>query len=304
MELQKRTLKDWVIATRPWSAPASVIPVFFSLAYLFFISHQEGLEVNWLNAWLCLPMLVILHFGGNLVSDYYDNINKVDLPGSLNGVRSMESGKFKPKEILFYGYALLGIGAVIGLFIVWNSSVEVLWIGALALILPLGYPWLKAHALGDLDILLCFALLPSIGVAFVATEAYHPELLLYCLPYGLLTVAILHANNTRDIRNDHRAGLETFPRLTGGKAAQYVYTAELTLPYVMLVVFAVCGWLPMWLLIGFLTLPIAVKNIRTMLKARPEEELDIATLDQTTAQLQLSFGLLYALSLVIAGLFI
>jgi len=303
MTKQKRTLKDWVIATRPWSAPASLIPVLFTLAYLFFISDKEKVEVNWLNAWICLPMLVILHFGGNLVSDYHDNINKVDLPGSLNGVRSMESGIFTPKEILHYGYALLGIGSIIGLFVVWNSNIEVLWIGALALILPLIYPWMKAHALGDLDILLCFALLPSIGIAFVATGNYHPELLLYCLPYGLLTVAILHANNTRDIRNDHRAGLETLPHLTGGNTAKYIYTAELILPFIMLMTFAATGCSPLWILICFVTLPISAKNIRIMLNARPEEENDIATLDKATAQLQMTFGLLYALSFVIAGLF-
>ena len=31
----QKTLKDWIIATRPWSFPASSMPVIATLGYLF-----------------------------------------------------------------------------------------------------------------------------------------------------------------------------------------------------------------------------------------------------------------------------
>ena len=86
--------------------------------------------------------------------------------------------------------------------------------------------------------------------------------------------------------------------------SQYVYLLELTLPYVLVGVFVAFGWLPWTSLIAWLTLPLALGNIRQMLKARPEEEQDIATLDQKTAQLQMAFALLLAVGLVLGGWFL
>ena len=299
--MKERTLKDWIIATRPWSFTASLMPVIVTLAYLFLLQCTEGETVNWAAGSLALPMMLFMHAGGNLVSDYSDNVKQIDLPGSLNGVNHIYSGMFTPKEIQHFGWALLAVGALLGACIVALSTTEVLWIGVLGVLLPLVYPWMKAHALGDVDILLCFALLPSVGVSMAATSRYHPETLLLALTYGLLTVAILHANYTRDIRNDRRAHLLTLAGLLGGIWSQRLYLVELTLPYVLLGLFVLCGWLPWTALIAWLTLPLAVGNIRQMMAARPEEEQDIATLDQRTAQLQMVFSLLLALGLALGG---
>ena len=300
--MAERKLKDWVIAVRPWSFPASVTPMFVTLAYLYYIQPATNACFDWLNGWLAFPMLMILHAGGNLVSDYFDHVMKVDLPGSLNGVRHIQSGKFQPKTILHYGWTLLLAGALLGIVILMRSSWEALWIGIAAIALPLLYPWMKSHALGDLNILLCFAMLPSVGICFVVTGHYHWEMLLFCLPYGLLTIAILHANNTRDIANDRRAGLKTLCGQVGSRVSQFIYLAELVLPYLLVAVFVVCcGWSP-WNLLVFITLPVAVKNIRTMFSVNPVQEQDIPMLDKQSAQLQMMFGLILALSFVICGL--
>lgn len=302
--MTSRTLKDWVIAVRPWSFPASVIPVLVTLGYLYFLQESGSAEsFDWVNGWLAFPMLMILHAGGNLVSDYFDHTRGVDREGSLNGVRHIQSGKFQPKTILHYGWTLLCVGAVIGLVILFRSSWEALWIGLAAIALPLLYPWMKSHALGDVDILLCFAMIPAIGLCYVVTGHYHWEMLLFCLPYGLLTVSILHANNTRDIENDRRAGLTTLCGLVGGKVSQFIYCLELVVPYFLVALFVVLGLWPMWSLLVMVTLPIAYKNISLMLSAMPEVEEDIPTLDKQTAQLQMAFGLLLALSYVLAAIF-
>ena len=39
----KHTLKEWIFALRPWSFPASAMPIVVTLAYLFW----KGAEVNW-----------------------------------------------------------------------------------------------------------------------------------------------------------------------------------------------------------------------------------------------------------------
>lgn len=297
----KRTIKDWIVATRPWSFPASVTPILVMTAYLFFYSRTTGVEMNWINAVLSFILLVLLHAGGNLISDYYDHIKGVDKVNGPNGVTWIHAGIFSPKEILHYGYVLLSVAAVVGIALLLNSSINGIWLGVVGLILTSCYPWLKSHALGDLDVLLGFALLPSIGLCFVVSGSYHWETLLLSLPFGLITVAILHANNTRDIENDLGAGLNTLSISLGVKACQILYLVLLLIPYILIAIYFVQGLVPAWSFLPYLTIPIAAKNCRQMLP-RNNEELQIPSLDQQTAQLQMLFGILYTISFIIAGL--
>lgn len=296
--MAKKTFKDWLIATRPWSFPASSMPVVVTMAYTFYFVTEE---VNWVNGWLALAMMIVFQAAGNLVSDYSDHIKGVDRPGSLNGVRHIQSGKFTPKEVYHFGLILTAVAAVIGCILLYNSSLEACWMGIAGVILLLCYPWLKAHALGDVDILLCYALIPSLGTSFVLTGSYNFEVMLLSLTYGLLIVAILHANNTRDILNDRGAHLTTLCGLIGGKASQYVYMAEVLIPYALIIAFVAVGWLPWLVLFVLLTLPIAIKNISVMMKARPENEEDIATLDKATAGMELLFSLLLSALFVVSA---
>ena len=296
--MAKKTFKDWLIATRPWSFPASSMPVVVTMAYTFYFV-TEG--VNWVNGWLALAMMIVFQAAGNLVSDYSDHIKGVDRPGSLNGVRHIQSGKFTPKEVYHFGLILTAVAAVIGCILLYNSSLEACWMGIAGVILLLCYPWLKAHALGDVDILLCYALIPSLGTSFVLTGSYNFEVMFLSLTYGLLIVAILHANNTRDILNDRGAHLTTLCGLIGGKASQYVYMAEVLIPYALIIAFVAVGWLPWLVLFVLLTLPIAIKNISVMMKARPENEEDIATLDKATAGMELLFSLLLSALFVVSA---
>lgn len=296
-----RTLKDWIIASRPWSFTASLIPVIAITAYLYWRSGVEGWsDCNWANAFLALPMLVFLQAAGNLIGDYYDHIKGVDLPGSLNGVRHIQSGKFTPKEVLHYGYTMLTIAALLGLVILWRSDWSAIWLGVAGLLMVYFYPWLKFHALGDFDVLFGYALLPALGVSFVVTGVYHWEVLLISLAFGIITVAILHANNTRDILNDQRAGISTMCISMGGVTSQWVYVVELVVPYLAIILYYALGLVPVTAFATWLTLPLAIKHCRRMLAAEPLAEEPIGNLDQQTAQLQMTYGILFTLAFLFA----
>lgn len=294
-------MKDWVLATRPWSFPASLVPVVVIASWLYWQSiAQGGMSLDWWCAPLALVMLMLMQAAGNLIGDYYDHIRGIDLPGSLNGVRHIQSGKFQPREILRFGYACLAVSILLGLLILSRCGWQAAWLGAAGILLVTAYPWLKAHALGDLDILLGYALLPALGVGYAVGGEWMWVPLVVSLPVGLITVSILQANNTRDILNDSRAGIVTLSIRLGGRTSQRVYVLENAVSYLLIPILCLAHLLPWWSMLTWLTLPLAWHNAGTMLKAQPLAEQPIATLDQQTAQTQMAFGLLYALSFLLA----
>lgn len=289
---KKRTIKDWIIATRPWSLPASVTPIVVITAYLFWQSQINNFEINWINAVLSLLLMVFMHCGGNLISDYHDYTKGVDPIDCPNGVTWIRSGLFSPKEILHYGYILVCIASITGLAILLNSSLDVIWIGAACLILTIFYFWFKSHILGEIDILLCFALLPAIGLSLVSTGEWHLETMLISLTFGLMTVAILFINNTRDIKSDYQAGLRTLSYTIGLRASKVLYAALIIVPYILIAIYYIIGLVPVWSFLTYLTIPISIKMLKP---------LTIPGLDQKTAMLQMLFGITLTLSFILAA---
>jgi 1,4-dihydroxy-2-naphthoate octaprenyltransferase len=77
------------------------------------------------------------------------------------------------------------------------------------------------------------------------------------LPLGLLTVAILHGNNLRDMADGTRAGFRTTASTLGPRGSAIYYLALLAAAYATTLAAIVLGWLSwLGLLVG-LTVPFA-----------------------------------------------
>ena len=294
---KKHSFKAWVLATRPWSFPASAMPVLVALAYLNWCDYK----INWIAGVWALLNIVIFHAAGNTWSDYFDYKKGVDREDAIGGM-SIVSGEFQACEIKRLAWCLLSVAVAAGIGLMLYAGLPVLYFGLAGCVLILLYPWLKYHALGDLDIFLTYSVLPILGTSFVATGYLHKEVLWLMLPIGLITVGILHVNNSRDIEQDSRAGIKTFAMLIGKRASVYVYLAELLLPFVAILVAAICGALPWWALVVVVALKPALDNCRAMLKLPSEGMEALVGIDEKTAQLQLMFSLLLSISLFVAAM--
>ena len=297
MNNKKHGFKAWLLATRPWSFPASAMPVLATLAYLFWCGH----EINWLTGVWALVNIIVFHAAGNTWSDYYDYKRGVDREDTIGGM-SIVSGEFQACEIKRLAWILLVIAVVAGVGLMLVAGLPVLYFGLAGCALIVLYPWLKYHALGDLDIFLTYSVLPILGTSYVATGALNCETLWLMLPIGLITVGILHVNNTRDIEQDSRAGIKTFAMLVGKRVSVVLYIAELMLPFVCVLVAAICGAMPWWALVVLVALKPALDNCRAMLKLPAEGMKALIGVDEKTAQLQLMFSLLLSLSLFITAM--
>lgn len=294
--MKKHSFKDWLIAVRPWSFPASAMPVLVTLAYLYW----DKQEINWVNGIWALLNIVVFHAAGNTWSDYFDYKHQVDAKDTF-GVKTLTEGMFTPREIYRLSVGLLVVALLGGIGLLARTGLPLLYVGVGGALCSLLYPPLKYRALGDVVILLAYALLPTLGTCYAATGVVDWNVLWIALPVGLITVAILHANNTRDIRTDARARIQTLAMKLGGKPSAYLYCAEILFPFGWLAGLIAAGTLPLWTLLVALALFPAIGNVRMVSRFAAKGEAAIATLDEMTAKLQLLFSLLFALSFFIAG---
>ena len=299
--MEKHSFKEWFAATRYWSFTVSTMPVLATAAWLF-SRHQltDGCRSVGILL-LCLLGVVVLHAAGNLLSDWYDYRTGVDNEEAF-AIPNLVFHQFQPKTYLIYSLILFVIGIVIGVVITLLSGPGLLLIGGIGVLLTLLYSFLKYHALGDLDIFLIFGVLAVLGTAYALTGRFCPEALVVALPVGLITVSVLHANNTYDIPSDGKAGIKTFAMLIGGKASSVVYCVYMLLPFLCVIAAVLCKMMhPLALLCLPAALP-AWKNLKQASTFDAKGLEAMRGLDQASAKLQMVFSVLLSLGLFIAGL--
>lgn len=284
-----------MIAVRPWSFPASAMPVIVTTAFLFW----RGYQISWGFAVWALLNIIVFHAAGNTWSDYFDYKKKVDADDTF-GAKTLTTGMFDPKEIKTLSLILTAVAAAGGLTLMALTGLPLLWIGIGGVVCTLLYPMLKYNALGDLVILLAYAFLPTLGTSFVATGAVIPSVLIIALPLGLITDGILHSNNTRDMETDARAGIKTMAMSLGVKSSAILYGFEMLFPFVWIALCSLTGFMPIATVIAFMTLPIAIACAKTMRNSVEGGMQMIADLDVRTANLQLTFSLLLTVAFVVS----
>lgn len=293
--MKKHTFGEWMIAVRPWSFPASAMPVIVTTAFLFW----RGYEISWGFAVWALVNIIIFHAAGNTWSDYFDFKKKVDADDTF-GAKTLTTGMFEPKEIKNLALVLTAVATAGGLALMALTGLPLLWIGIGGVLCTLLYPYLKFNALGDLVILLAYAFLPTLGTSFVVAGGVLPGVLIIALPLGLITDGILHSNNTRDMATDARAGIKTMAMGLGTKSSAVLYGFEMLFPFVWVGVCSIAGFMPIATVIVFMTLPVAIACAQTMKNSVEGGVHMIADLDVRTANLQLMFSLLLTVAFVVA----
>ena len=299
--MTKHNLKEWVAATRYWSFPVSSMPVIATFAYLF---SKGMLHLEWRSLLVFLLSVlgvIVLHSAGNLLSDWADYRSGVDSEQAY-AVPSLVFGHFQPVEYLRMSIVLFVLGCLIGVGVVLLSGPAVLLVGAAGVLLTVLYSFLKYHALGDLDIFIIFGILTVLGSTAAATGAIVWDALVLSVPLGIITVSVLHANNTVDIETDGAAGIKTFAMLLGAKASSILYRVYMVLPFLCIVVSVCVGWLHPLALICLIAAVPAWKNFAQAGQFAQKGMDAMKGLDQGSAQMQLVFSGLLSLGLLIAGL--
>jgi 1,4-dihydroxy-2-naphthoate octaprenyltransferase len=256
--------------------------------------------------WDLLPLILLgafaLHVGSNLTSEYFDYREGVDRPETLGGTRLLVEGWLSPRAVFRAGLLFFALGVAIGLYIAYRVDWWILLFGLAGLAGGFFYGAsplrLKYRALGELAVFVCFGLLMVVGSYYALTDSFDWQVALAAVPIGFLITAVLSANNTRDIGNDAKASVTTLPIRYGLAAARVGYAALVVTAYSITVVLVVLGAIPVFSLVVLISVPLALKNVRDMLRVADENSPTLSTMDVRTAQLVTQFGVLFFAALV------
>lgn len=298
MSLKRSSFSIWMQAIRPFAFPASLVPILTGFA----LAIGQGDSPLWGLAPLVLICGLLYHTATNLISDYFDWIKGVDKDYTFGSSRVIVEGWLSPQQILKGGWIAFGVAVGLGFILIFYRGWPIFLLGLVGLLggylytgKPLGFKYI---ALGDIGVFLLMGPLMALGSYYSITGKLALLPVYASLPIGLLTVAILHANNTRDIRHDTQAGVKTLASLIGHQASRFYYLGLVGAAFGLVITLVATRLLPLFSLIVLISLPMALKNISQMLKAQAERSEEIAMLDIRTAQHHLLFGILLILSIV------
>lgn len=292
----------WIVAARPWALPASTMPVVFGTSLAVIIG---GFRADVLRFVLALLAMVVLHSAANMLSDIFDAQRGLDrdvTPVSGAIVR----GWLSPAAVRRGAAFLFLIGCGIGLGLAAITGLPLLIVGAVGVAVGAGYTILKYHALGDLAVFLNFGLLGALGAWIVQSRAFSWLPVVWTVPMAMLVIAILHANNWRDIVTDSERRVRTFASVLGDAGSQIYYGfllfGSLGLVLAFILVPRLLGGplpaLPWTFAIVLLALPRAlVLWGRARRRRAPRQPMDFIILDGATAQYNLLFGALCTFAL-------
>ncbi|MDE6715440.1 MAG: prenyltransferase, partial [Muribaculaceae bacterium] len=196
---------------------------------------------------------------------------------------------------------LLAVATVCGVLMIFCTGITLLWIGLGGVLFTLLYPYMKYRALGDLVIAINYAWLPVWGVSFVTIGTIDYSVLIPAIPVGMITIAILHANNTRDVFNDANASISTLAMQLGHSMAAKLYAFWVLAPFVFVIICVATTLFPAWTLLSLFAFPVALSNAKTMLGSSSDNLTALSNLDERTSQLQLMFSALFSISFIIAS---
>lgn len=285
----------WVLAARPKTLPAAAGPVLVGSA----LAAADGV-FHFPAALAALLGALLLQIGSNFANDYFDFFTGVDTEERLGPTRVTAAGLITPAELRWGMVVVFGLAVLVGLYLIYVGGWPILAIGVAAILAAIAYtggPFpFGYHGLGELFVFIFFGLVAVGGTYYVQALTVTGVVLLASTPVGALVTNILVVNNLRDIDTDARAGKRTLAVLLGRKGTQFEYLALLAVAYAVPLLFAVSGRFTFWVLLPWLTAPLAARLIRSI---RGEEGRALNATLAGTARLSLIFSLLFAAGILL-----
>jgi 1,4-dihydroxy-2-naphthoate octaprenyltransferase len=290
-------MRIWLMAARLRTLPAAASPVLVGTALAGFAGTFHVLRFL-----AALVGALFIQIGTNLANDYSDARRGTDAEDRLGPVRVTAGGLMPPNRVLLATYVTFGIAVLVGVYLIVVAGWQLLLVGAASILAgvlytggprPYGY-----EGLGEVFVFLFFGIVAVAGSFFVQTKHLSWEAFALAVPVGLIATAIIIVNNVRDIDSDRRAGKRTLAVRLGRRRTRAMYALFVYLAYLTVWITWAFGPLTAWIMLCWLSLPLAARVVRTV-----RTRVDGASLNGAlagTGQLQLVFCVLLSAGLLLS----
>jgi 1,4-dihydroxy-2-naphthoate octaprenyltransferase len=263
------TWRDWVGAARIRTLPLAIAPIAAAVG----IARMLHSFHFWLSV-LALAVAILLQIGVNFANDYSDGIRGTDL-NRVGPSRLTASGLVNPKKVLATALTFFALAAGAGIVAVvvsgrwWFIAIGVAAIAAAWFYTggkrPYGY-----MGLGELFVFIFFGPVALVGTLWLQSDIIPQEAWFASVGVGFYAVAVLLANNVRDIPTDREVGKKTLSVVIGDRASRILFTVLVLAPFGFIYAFSFFypGLLYSWFL-----LLLVVPTVIIMLFAKTAQEL-------------------------------
>ena len=258
-------LSDWIEELRAPFLTASVVPVLVGGAVAW-VTLRDLQGLDWNLLWLTMLGVVLLHLGANVTNDYWDFLGGTDV---INRNRTPFSGgsstlverRLSPRRVLRLGQLLLGMGSIVGLYLVYLLG-EDGWVILLLGMIGVGGAYfysappmsLASKGVGELAIGSLFGLLVVLGTYFIQVRSFSWEALAASLPVSLWIAAVIWVNQFPDMEADSATGKRTMVVRLGVERSVSMYSTLQMAAAGVIAGAVILGMLPLPALLALLAL--------------------------------------------------
>ena len=225
----------WILASRPKTLFASIIPVLCSILIL-----PNKHQVNFTILLVTIIAAVSIQVGTNFINDLYDYIKGADNSSRLGPPRMVQSGLLSKQEMYKGIFFIFFIALLCGFYLVFLSGNIIKWpimiIGCSSFLFaflytggpkPIGY-----IGLGEFFVFIYFGLLAVIGSYYLQSGIlFNYKAVLLGATMGCLNMILLIINNIRDFPTDIKSNKKTLVVMFGENFGKIEIAISILLVY-------------------------------------------------------------------------
>lgn len=226
-------MKNFILAARPKTLLAGVIPPMVAYAYFLSTSSESA------GVYLTLAVFgaLFIQLATNFFNDVIDFEKGADAK-RVGPTRVSASGLVEIKTVRKWAITCVILGALCGIPLIIRGGWPFLVLGVISLYLTYGYTGGKVslayRGLGELFVFIFFGLFSVMGSYYLFSLKLDVGSFILASAFGLLTTTFICINNLRDRETDKEVGKMTLATKFSDKSYKVLILATIFVPYLLL----------------------------------------------------------------------